>query len=44
METLGIRLKQLRKDKKLTQQQLADKVGVSKHLLFIGKRMKMSKT
>ncbi|MCH7386594.1 helix-turn-helix domain-containing protein [Acinetobacter modestus] len=30
METLGIRLKQLRKDKKLTQQQLADKVGVSK--------------
>jgi len=30
METLGIRLKQLRKDRKLTQQQLADKVGVSK--------------
>lgn len=30
METLGIRLKQLRKDQKLTQQQLADKVGVSK--------------
>ncbi|OJU95091.1 helix-turn-helix domain-containing protein [uncultured Acinetobacter sp.] len=30
METLGIRLKQLRKEQKLTQQQLADKVGVSK--------------
>lgn len=30
METLGIRLKQLRKNLKLTQQQLADKVGVSK--------------
>ena len=30
METLGTRLKQLRKNKGLTQQQLADKVGVSK--------------
>lgn len=30
METLGTRLKQLRKELKLTQQQLADKVGVSK--------------
>ncbi|WP_312049182.1 LexA family protein [Acinetobacter courvalinii] len=30
METLGIRLKQLRKERKFTQQQLADKVGVSK--------------
>ncbi|MDS7935643.1 helix-turn-helix domain-containing protein [Acinetobacter sp. V91_7] len=30
METLGTRLKQLRKVKKLTQQQLADVVGVSK--------------
>ncbi|ENX02583.1 hypothetical protein F900_01029 [Acinetobacter modestus] len=30
METLGIRLKKLRKEKKLTQQQLADVVGVSK--------------
>lgn len=30
METLGIRLKQLRNNLKLTQQQLADKVGVSK--------------
>ncbi|MCH7309215.1 helix-turn-helix domain-containing protein [Acinetobacter sp. NIPH 1852] len=30
METLGTRLKQLRKVKKLTQQQLADLVGVSK--------------
>lgn len=30
METLGSRLKSLRKEKKLTQQQLADAVGVSK--------------
>ncbi|MCU4576104.1 XRE family transcriptional regulator [Acinetobacter courvalinii] len=30
METLGSRLKDLRKERKLTQQQLADKVGVSK--------------
>ena len=30
METLGSRLKFLRKDKKMTQQQLADEVGVSK--------------
>lgn len=30
METLGSRLKSLRKEKKLTQQQLADTVGVSK--------------
>lgn len=30
METLGTRLKQLRKEKKMTQQQLADLVGVSK--------------
>lgn len=30
METLGTRLKQLRKDNRLTQQQLADAIGVSK--------------
>lgn len=30
METLGTRLKQLRKEKKLTQQQLAEAIGVSK--------------
>ena len=30
METLGTRLKDLRKEKKLTQQQLADAIGVSK--------------
>ena len=30
METLGSRLKSLRKDKKMTQQQLADVIGVSK--------------
>lgn len=30
METLGIRLKQKRKEKKITQQQLADSIGVSK--------------
>lgn len=30
METLGVRLKQLRKEKKVTQQQLADAIGVSK--------------
>lgn len=30
METLGVRLKKLRRDKKLTQQQLADVIGVSK--------------
>ena len=30
METLGIRLKQLRKEKRVTQQQLADAIGVSK--------------
>lgn len=30
METLGIRLKKLRKDKNMTQQHLADRVGVSK--------------
>ena len=30
METLGTRLKDLRKEKKITQQQLADSVGVSK--------------
>lgn len=30
METLGIRLKQLRKENRITQQQLADAIGVSK--------------
>ena len=30
METLGTRLKRLRRDCKLTQQQVADKIGVSK--------------
>lgn len=30
METLGIRLKKIRREKKLTQQQLADSIGVSK--------------
>ena len=30
METLGVRLKQLRKENKITQQQLADAIGVSK--------------
>ena len=30
METLGLRLKQLRKENKMTQQQLADSIGVSK--------------
>lgn len=30
METLGVRLKQLRKENKVTQQQLADAIGVSK--------------
>ncbi|MFX9085396.1 helix-turn-helix transcriptional regulator, partial [Acinetobacter baumannii] len=30
METLGTRLKNLRKSKKLTQQQIADAIGVSK--------------
>ena len=30
METLGLRLKQLRKENKMTQQQLADAIGVSK--------------
>ncbi|WP_288404604.1 S24 family peptidase [uncultured Acinetobacter sp.] len=30
METLGTRLKALRKDKKITQQQIADAIGVSK--------------
>lgn len=30
METLGVRLKKIRREKKLTQQQLADAIGVSK--------------